>query len=47
MGFNKCYERVSVMTLSGGGAMLHKPLPVGVEDFEDMITSGYYYIDKT
>ena len=27
--------------------MLHKPLPVGVENFEKMINSGYFYIDKT
>lgn len=24
-----------------------KPLPVGVENFEDMIENGYYYVDKT
>jgi len=23
------------------------PLPIGVENFEDMITNGYYYVDKT
>ena len=27
--------------------MLHKPLPVGVENFEKMIAAGYFYIDKT
>ena len=27
--------------------VLHKPLPVGVENFEKMINSGYFYIDKT
>lgn len=26
---------------------MKKALPVGVEDFEDMVTSGYYYVDKT
>ena len=26
---------------------MKKPLPVGVENFEDMVTSGYYYVDKT
>ena len=23
------------------------PLPIGVENFEEMITKGYYYVDKT
>ncbi len=26
---------------------MKKPLPVGVENFEDLIQSGYYYVDKT
>ena len=24
-----------------------KKLPIGIESFEEMITRGYYYIDKT
>lgn len=28
-------------------SMDYKPLPIGIENFEDMITNGYYYIDKT
>ena len=24
-----------------------KPLPVGVDDFEKLVTRGYYFIDKT
>lgn len=24
-----------------------KPLPIGVEHFEKLITRGYYYVDKT
>ena len=24
-----------------------KPMPVGVEDFEKLITEEYYYVDKT
>ena len=28
-------------------AAMKKPLPVGVDNFEDMINSGYYYVDKT
>ena len=24
-----------------------KPLPVGVDDFKDLIENGYYYVDKT
>ena len=27
--------------------IIYKPLPIGVENFEKMIESGYYYIDKT
>ena len=27
--------------------MKTKPLPVGVDDFEQLITNGYYYVDKT
>lgn len=27
--------------------MIKKALPIGVENFEDMIRSGYYYVDKT
>ena len=26
---------------------MKKPLPIGVDNFERMITDGYYYIDKT
>lgn len=26
---------------------MKKPLPIGVENFDDMIRTGYYYIDKT
>ena len=26
---------------------MKKPLPIGVENFEDMIKSEYYYVDKT
>lgn len=26
---------------------MKKALPVGIENYEDMITSGYYYVDKT
>lgn len=24
-----------------------KPLPVGIDDFEKLITGNYYYVDKT
>ena len=27
--------------------MKKKPLPIGVENFEDIVKSGYYYVDKT
>lgn len=26
---------------------MRKALPVGIENFEDMINTGYYYVDKT
>ncbi len=27
--------------------MKHKPLPIGIDDFEKLITKGSYYVDKT
>ena len=27
--------------------MPHTPLPIGIDDFEKLISNGYYYIDKT
>ena len=30
-----------------GGVAMKKALPVGVENFEDMVKTGYYYVDKT
>ena len=27
--------------------MDYKPLPVGVDNFEKLVTRGYYFIDKT
>ena len=30
-----------------GGDSMKKALPVGVENFKDMVKSGYYYVDKT
>ena len=30
-----------------GVAVMKKALPVGVENFEDIVQSGYYYVDKT
>ena len=26
---------------------MKKPLPIGIDNFEDLIKSGYYYVDKT
>ncbi len=26
---------------------MKKPLPIGVENFNDMIKSGYYYVDRS
>ena len=31
----------------GGAIMSYKPIPIGVDDFEDIIENGYYYVDKT
>lgn len=28
-------------------SVMKKALPIGVENFEDMVNSGYYYVDKT
>ena len=30
-----------------GGNLMQKKLPIGIENFEDMITENYYYVDKT
>ena len=27
--------------------MAFKPLPIGVDNFQEMIEKGYYYVDKT
>ena len=27
--------------------MNYKPIPIGVENFKDIIDKGYYYVDKT
>ena len=27
--------------------MDYKPLPIGTDDFRKLVTSGYYYVDKT
>ncbi len=27
--------------------MNHKPLPIGIDNFEKLITRGYYFIDKS
>ena len=27
--------------------ILGKPLPIGVENFEEIINQNYYYVDKT
>ena len=27
--------------------MEYKPLPIGIDNFEKLITRGYYFIDKT
>ncbi len=27
--------------------MEYKPLPIGIDNFEEVIEQGYYYVDKT
>lgn len=27
--------------------MAYQPLPIGIEDFEELISAEYYYVDKT
>lgn len=27
--------------------MAFKPLPIGIDNFEKIISGGYYYVDKT
>ena len=27
--------------------MEHKPLPIGIDNFEKLVTRGYYFVDKT
>lgn len=39
MGYN--------VEIEDGGGRMKKALPVGVENFENMVKSGYYYVDKT
>ncbi len=31
----------------GGKNNMQKKLPIGIENFEDMIKENYYYVDKT
>ncbi len=33
--------------LKGREGMKYKPLPIGIDDFEELITRGAYYVDKT
>ena len=30
-----------------GRDLMQKKLPIGIENFEDMIKENYYYVDKT
>ncbi len=39
MGYN--------VKIEDGGGRMKKALPVGVDNFEKLITDGYYYVDKT
>lgn len=39
MGYN--------VEIENGGGRMKKALPVGVDNFEKIISGGYYYVDKT
>ena len=39
--YNKKWKR------NGSDEMEFKPLPIGIDDFEKLITRGYYFVDKT
>lgn len=45
---NLCLAETNVAGCGKGMVIImKKALPVGVENFEDMVKSGYYYVDKT
>ncbi len=46
-GYTKGNQWIWNFEQNGGSSMEHKPLPVGVDNFELLITRGYYFIDKT
>lgn len=46
--YNKVQEqRKIVLSEKDGDTVQNKPLPIGIEDFTELRTEGYYYIDKT
>jgi len=46
---NPHHRRVfySSVIITTGGDMVVKKLPIGVNDFSEMIEKGYYFVDKT
>lgn len=42
-----CYNRKKRRLIREGHGMAFKPLPIGIDDFEEIISHGYYYVDKT
>lgn len=47
LSFLRYERRTCINTLKHGGWIMKKALPIGVENFEDIVRSGYYYVDKT
>lgn len=40
-------KRQNHMTFTGGHSMEYQPLPIGVDNFEELRREDYYYVDKT
>ena len=42
------YNDKTDIELNGGRCIMNnKPLPIGIDNFEMIITRGYYFVDKT
>ncbi len=44
---NRAEETGEFYHTGAGGVLMKKALPIGVENFEDIIETGYYYVDKS
>lgn len=43
----KTEQKFMMKCTGAGGVMMKKALPIGVENFKNMVETGYYYVDKT